>query len=373
MKASRDEFFLGKCLSLAKKGCGLVSPNPMVGAVIVKGSHIVGYGWHRVFGFPHAEVEALNMAGERAKGATLYVNLEPCCHYGKTPPCVDAIIKSGIKKVIFSTIDPNPFVNGKSVSILENKGINVGYGILEKESRDLNEAYFTYINKKRPFISLKWAMSIDGKIANEKGESKWITSDEARQYNRKLRFEYDAILTGVNTIIKDNPYLDYQSPSYFAKKEIINRKKYYKVVLDSSLRIPRLSNVFLNTSAKLVLFVKKGISVNENSDNIEIVELDEVEQGMLDVRQAVNYLYNLGVGKLFIEGGTKVLTSFYRLNLFDTIYAFIGSRILGGSAVYPPIEGKPVPLDSQKSLDIKEVVKFSTDLLLLLKNVHRNN
>ncbi len=372
MKQSRDEFFLKKCLALARKGCGLVSPNPMVGAVISKGNRMIGWGWHRGYGLPHAEVEALAMAGPKAKGATLYVNLEPCCHYGKTPPCTDAIIKAGIRKVVFSTIDPNPFVNGKSIRILESQGVSVRYGILEKESNELNETYFTYINKKRPFISLKWAMSVDGKIANEKGESKWITSDEARQYNRRLRFEYDAILTGINTIIRDDPLLDFCLPAYAAKKEITSRKRYYKIILDSNLRMP-LSSRVLNTSAKLIIFTKKGIRSGMYPDNVELIGIDEIEEGLLDIRQVISHLYGIGVGKLLVEGGTKVLTSFWRFNLFDRIYAFIGARILGGTAVYPPLEGNIIPLDSGEFLCIKEVVRFSTDLLLVLKNVLGNN
>lgn len=366
MKQSRDEFFMRKCLMLARKGCGLVSPNPMVGAVVVKGSRMIGWGWHRAFGLPHAEIEALNMAGTKAKDATLYVNLEPCCHFGKTPPCTDAIIKAGIKKVVFSTIDPNPSVSGKSVSILEKNGISVRYGILEKDSYHLNEAYFVSLSKKRPFISLKWAMSIDGKIANEKGESKWITSDEARQYNRRLRFKYDAVLVGVNTVVRDDPLLDYSFPLYAAKKEISNRKKYYKVILDSNFRVPSASRIFSNTSARLIIFTKRGISADRYFDNMEFIEIDEIEKGLLDIRQAVDYLYKIGIGKLFVEGGTRILTSFYNLNLFDSIYVFIGAKILGGTAVYPPIKGVINSLDSRESLHIKEVVNFPTDILLIL-------
>lgn len=366
MKQLRDEFFMRKCLMLARKGCGLVSPNPMVGAVVVKGSRTVGWGWHRTFGLPHAEIEALNMAGKKAKDATLYVNLEPCCHFGKTPPCTDAIIKAGIKKVVFSTIDPNPSVSGKSVSILEKNGISVRYGILEKDSYQLNEAYFVSLSKKRPFISLKWAMSIDGKIANEKGESKWITSDEARQYNRKLRFEYDAVLVGVNTVLMDDPLLAYSLPLYAAKKEIAKRKKYYKVILDSNFRVPFSSKIFSNTSAKLIIFTKKGISSDRYPDNMELIEIDEIEKDFLDIRQVVDCLYRIGVGKLFVEGGTRILTSFYNLNLFDNIYVFIGARILGGPAVYPPLQGIINSLGLRESLHINKVVNFPADILLIL-------
>ncbi|MCM8815414.1 MAG: bifunctional diaminohydroxyphosphoribosylaminopyrimidine deaminase/5-amino-6-(5-phosphoribosylamino)uracil reductase RibD, partial [Candidatus Omnitrophica bacterium] len=254
MKQSRDTVFLNKCLELAKNGAGLVSPNPMVGAVVVKGNHVVGYGWHRAFGLPHAEVEAIKMAGTRAKNATLYVNLEPCCHFGKTPPCTDLIIKSGIKKVVFCTIDPNPLVHGKSVEILKNGGVEVRYGLIESDARKLNASYFTFVEKRRPFISLKWAMSIDGKIADAHGMSKWITTFQAREFQRQLRFEYDAILTGSGTILRDNPALDFSVPGRI-KKQLLKRKRFYKVILDSTLKIAPDANVFLNTNANVVIFI----------------------------------------------------------------------------------------------------------------------
>ncbi len=374
MKESKDEIFLKKCFSLAKNGCGLVSPNPMVGAIVVKGNHIIGSGWHKAYGLAHAEIEALNMAGKKAKGATLYINLEPCCHYGKTPPCTDAIMKAGIKKVVFSTIDPNPLVNGRSVAILENNGISVRYGLLEKQASTLNEAYFTYIKNKRPFISLKWAMSIDGKIANEKGQSQWITSDEARRYNKKIRFEYDAILTGINTILKDNSLFNYSVPGYAVKKQLLNHKRYYKILLDSYLRVPPSSN-FFSPPTRLIIFTKKGINLKNRQygNNVDIVEVNETQPGLLDITEVIRYLYNIGVGKLFVEGGTKILTSFYNLTLFDKIYMFMGTKIIGGDAVYPPVKGHLIPLDSPSFLSIKNVIRFSNDILIVLKNVLGNN
>src|SRR3989344_2010898 len=192
--------FLKETLKLAKKGLGKVNPNPMVGAVIVKNNKIIGKGYHKKFGYPHAEIEALKNCQQNPKGATLYVNLEPCSHFGKTPPCADAIIKAGIKKVVCCTQDPNPKALGKT-------GIEISFGLLEQEARQLNEAFFTFHEKKRPFIAIKFAASLDGKIATQRGDSKWITNEKARKYSRALRKQYQAVLVGINTVLKDNPHL----------------------------------------------------------------------------------------------------------------------------------------------------------------------
>jgi diaminohydroxyphosphoribosylaminopyrimidine deaminase/5-amino-6-(5-phosphoribosylamino)uracil reductase len=367
MNQSRDEFYLKKCFELAVKGKGLVSPNPMVGSVVVKGNRVVGYGWHRAFGLAHAEVEALKMAGTKAKNATLYVNLEPCCHYGKTPPCTDAIIQAGIKKVVFSTIDPNPAVNGKSIEILKQNGIEVRYGLCEKESHQLNESYFTFVKKKRPFISLKWAMSIDGKIADACGRSRWITSDDARQFARQLRFEYDAIIVGSNTIVYDNPYLDFCVPCGI-RKSLVERKKFYKIILDTNLKVVPESNVFLNKASNVIIFTAHDTSINTKyHENVEIIPVDKDQEGLLDLSQILNCLYEKGIAKLFVEGGTKILTSFYHHKIFDLIYVFIGCKIIGGSADYPPLKGNIISPDSQSDIILKDVIRFSNDVLLIIK------
>lgn len=376
MKQSRDEFFLNKCLVFARKGSGLVSPNPMVGAVVVRGNHIVGYGWHHAFGLPHAEVEAIQMAGVKAKGATLYVNLEPCCHYGKTPPCTDLIIKKGIKKVVFCTIDPNPSVAGRGIDILKQNGIEVRYGLLETEAKNLNESYFTYTKLRRPYITLKWAMSIDGKIADTHGKSKWITSEDARMFQKKLRFEYDAILVGSQTILKDNPLLDFFVPNEI-KKSLITRKRFFKIILDSNLKISPDARVFSNVSNKVIVFkAREENSQNRKtfSENVQIVEINrECENGLLKIEEILRFLYSAGIGKIFVEGGTRVLTSFYDRGLFDSIFVFIGGKIIGGPAVYPPLEGKLLSLNEESGLLLEETKKFKKDILMIFKNVHRNN
>ena len=227
----KEEDFMRSALSLAKKGLGTTSPNPMVGALVVKGQRVLGEGYHRKAGEPHAEVIALERAGDGARGATLVVTLEPCCHTEKrTPPCVDAVIKAGIKKVVVAMFDPNPQVNGKGIEALRKAGIDVKVGLLSEEARRLNEVFVTFQEKKRPFFVMKSALSLDGKIATKIGESKWISNEESRAYANRLRSVMDAVLVGINTVILDNPLL---------LPKVAKPKRYpVRVVLDSKLRIP---------------------------------------------------------------------------------------------------------------------------------------
>ena len=228
------EHFIDETLVLAKKAIGLTNPNPMVGAVVVKRGRIIAKGYHRQAGLPHAEIEAFNAAKTSVKGATLYTNLEPCVHQGKTPPCVDAIIQAGIKRVVCSISDPNPKVHGKGIAKLKQAGIIVSVGLKEKEARALNEAFFVFHEKKRPFIAIKFAGSLDGKIATHTGNSKWITNEPARLFARKLRGEYQAILVGINTVIRDNPHLG---------TRLAGKKDPVRIILDSNLQIPLNSQV----------------------------------------------------------------------------------------------------------------------------------
>src|SRR3990167_1206134 len=230
MSRARDETFMDEALWLAKKGAGWTAPNPMVGAVVVKSGKIIGRGYHRRAGSAHAEIEALAAAGRSARGATLYVNLEPCAHFGKTPPCTEAIINAGIKRVVCSAIDPNPQVQGRGVARLKQFGIAVSISVRKEEARSLNEVFFVFHEKKRPFVALKFAMSLDGKLAARTGDSKWITGGKARSFARDLRGNYQAILVGVNTVIRDNPHLGARTKG---------KKDPLRIILDSRLHIPR--------------------------------------------------------------------------------------------------------------------------------------
>ncbi|MCM8760278.1 MAG: bifunctional diaminohydroxyphosphoribosylaminopyrimidine deaminase/5-amino-6-(5-phosphoribosylamino)uracil reductase RibD [Candidatus Omnitrophica bacterium] len=336
--------FIKETLKLAEKGKGLVSPNPMVGAVIVKGSQVVGKGWHKAFGMPHAEIEALKEAGDRAKGATLYVNLEPCCHYGKTPPCTKAIIEAGIKEVICSMEDPNPLVKGKGIEELEENGIAVRTGILKEEAEVLNRPYITYITKKRPYIILKWAQTIDGKIATGTGSSKWITGEDTRDFVKKLRFEVDGIVVGINTLMKDNPFLDYVAPSYQTKKEILDRKRYWKIVIDPYLKMPAEGKIWENQNSKILLVASEKASKEKiryfiSERGCDMVNVPE-EEGRLDIKLLTDVLFKREIGIIMIEGGSFTLTSFWEEKLADEVMVFTANKILGGDSSLSPIGGK---------------------------------
>lgn len=318
---TRDEFFLSRAVTLAKKGLGWTNPNPMVGAVIVQNGKILAQGYHQKAGLPHAEINALTtFKGSTLKGATLYVNLEPCVHHGRTAPCVDAIIKSGIKKVVCATTDSNPQVHGQGIAYLRHNGINVSVGLLEEEARILNEAFFTYHEKKRPFIALKFAASLDGKIATRTGDSKWITGDKARSFARKLRGQYQAVLVGINTVISDDPHLG-------ARKK--NLKDPLRIILDTTLKIPlnaqvlRDKNVLIATTAKASKNKKNKLQklgypiLSFGGNNIPPSKLlEELKQ-----REIISIL---------VEGGGEVLGSFIDEKLADKVYAFYAQILIGG-------------------------------------------
>lgn len=336
--------FIKETLKLAERGRGLVSPNPMVGAVIVKGSRVIGKGWHNAFGMPHAEIEALKQAGDKAKGATLYVNLEPCCHYGKTPPCTKAIIEAGIKEVICSMEDPNPMVAGKGIKELEKNGITVRKGILREEAEDLNKPYMTYITKKRPYIILKWAQTLDGKIATYKGSSQWITGEESRRRVRIMRFEVDGIVAGINTVVNDDPSLDYIPPSFQTGKGVIEKKRYWKIVIDPYLRIPEKGRLWENPSANVLLIISERASEDRvryfvNKKGCDVIKIPMEDSG-LSLKVLMDELYKRDIGIIMVEGGSYTLTSFWEAKLVDEIMVFIANKILGGKNALIPITGK---------------------------------
>ena len=350
-----DKYFIDETLKLAKRAVGWTNPNPMVGAVIVKKGKIIAKGYHRKVGFPHAEIEAFNAAKENVKGATLYVNLEPCAHHGRTPPCVDAIIGAKIKRVVCSTLDPSPRVHGYGVVKLKRAGIIVYVGIREKESRELNESFFTFYQKHRPFVALKFAASLDGKMATRTGDSKWITNTNARLFARELRGEYQAILVGINTAINDNPNLGARSSK---KKDPI------RIILDSKLRIPlnsqvlRDSNVIIATTThapknRKKLLEKRGIIVvSFKSKNIPLKKL-------------LSFLKKKGIISILVEGGGKVLGSFIDEKIFDKVYAFYAPILVGGKKAVS-IEGKGVS-KIKNALHFKKVSfkRFEDNFLLI--------
>jgi diaminohydroxyphosphoribosylaminopyrimidine deaminase/5-amino-6-(5-phosphoribosylamino)uracil reductase len=320
-----DEQFMRQALKLARRGLGKTSPNPMVGAVIVKGDRIIGQGYHRVFGGDHAEVNALKTAKEDARGATLYVTLEPCRHWGKTPPCTDAILKSKISKVVIGMLDPFPEMRGKSVTLLNQKGIDTVVGVLENECFTLNEAYLKYTTTGLPYVTVKFAQTLDGRIAAADGSTSRISSPESLKLAHTLRATHDAILVGVQTVLADNPQFT---------TRLVKGRNPVRVILDSKLRIPLDAKVLTNQAAARTLVAttpaadKAKLSALK-SMGVEVLIVPPDKQGMVDLKQLLKTLGQRQISSILVEGGGVTITSFLRLNLVDKLVAIITPKILG--------------------------------------------
>lgn len=309
-------------LSLAMRGTGAVSPNPRVGSVVVRDGHVVGWGYHGRFGGPHAEVEALRRSGNLARGATVYVNLEPCSHFGKTPPCAPRLVKEGVKRVVIGIVDPNPRVSGRGISILEEAGIEVIKGVLEEECRWINRGFLSLQQEGRPWVTLKGASSMDGCIALANGESKWITGAGSRKMAHLLRAEHDAVMVGIGTVVADDPRLNVRS---------VSGRDPLKVVLDSRLEISSNASVF---SGGDVLVVGREGAPEENRLRIEeaggkvwLCPMDQ--EGKPDLKAVLSYLGKMGVAYLLVEGGAGVISSFVAKGFFDQFDLFQAPKLMG--------------------------------------------
>ncbi|WP_409275235.1 bifunctional diaminohydroxyphosphoribosylaminopyrimidine deaminase/5-amino-6-(5-phosphoribosylamino)uracil reductase RibD [Neobacillus sp. SCS-31] len=327
-----DAFYMDLALQNARALKGQTDPNPLVGSVIVNEGRIVGVGAHLQAGTPHAEIHALRMAGEKARGGTIYVTLEPCSHHGRTGPCAEAIVQAGLKRAVIATLDPNPVVKGNGVRILQDAGIEVDIGIREEESRKMNEVFNKFIVDKRPFVTLKAGSSLDGKIATHTFESKWITSEDARRDAHHLRNEHLAILVGVNTVIKDNPELTTRIP---------NGRNPIRVVLDSSLKIPPDSKVVTDGLAETWIFT------TQDADNNKEKQLRErgasvfrtAGQGKVDPGEVLDILGEKLVSSVLIEGGGTVHASFIENKLVDKVILYFAPMLIGGQAAPTFLEG----------------------------------
>lgn len=356
-----DRDYMRSVLRLAAMGKGKTSPNPMVGAIIVKGKRIIGKGFHRKAGTPHAEILALEEGGEKAIDACLYVNLEPCCHYDKkTPPCTDAIIKAGIKRVVLGMIDPNPKVSGKGINILRKAGIEVETGILEEESKRLNEAYKKHITTGSPFVILKIASSLDGKIATASGESKWITCEESRKLVHRLRSEVDAVMVGIGTVIKDDPMLNVR---------LIKGKDPNRVILDRQLSIPLAAKVLNLRSDAKTYIVTAPLSPEDKimalkKKGVEIISVDSKE-GIIDLPLLMKELGNLGITSLMIEGGSETNALALRAGIVDKVLIFMSPKIIGGNDSKGSIGGRsPLRLDDALILRDIRLKRSGEDILI---------
>lgn len=316
-----DQLFMKLAIDLASATSGQTNPNPPVGAVVVKDGSVVGVGCHIKAGEPHAEVHAINMAGNHAEGATIYVTLEPCSHYGRTPPCANLLIEKKISRVVIAIQDDNPNVDGNGIKKLKEAGITVDIGICHEEAKELYKYFFTNIREKRPFVTLKSALSLDGKLATNIGDSTWITGEEARVQVHQERADHDCILIGVGTILHDNPSLTVRLNG--------NHTQPTRIILDSNLQTPIDAKVTNTIEAKTIIFTLKlqDTKIQPFLDKgIEIVQMNEMR--LVDI---LSTIYEMGYSSLYVEGGNKTHTSFIKENLFDELIIYYAPKIIGQS------------------------------------------
>ncbi len=358
---SRDIFFMKRALFLAQAGRGKAHPNPLVGAVVVKGGKIIGEGAHERYGQSHAEVNAIFSCKTDPKNATLYVNLEPCAHFGKTPPCTDLILGSKIKRVVAAMKDPNRFVAGRGFRALKEAGIQVDCGVLEEDARELNRDYCHWITHRTPYVIVKAAQSLDGKIATASGDSKWITGKKSRIFSHELRASSDAILVGVNTILKDDPRLDTRLASI--------QRYPVKVVLDSFLRTPTHAKIFSKTSRDRVILVTTKRAPQKPWTRLErkaeVLLLPEKKKGFIDWKALLTELGARGIVNLLIEGGGEVIGSAIREKIAHEIYLFVAPKIIGGKDALSSVGGEGIQfLKEAANLRDLRAEPVGNDLLL---------
>lgn len=332
----QDEHYMKLAIEEAKKGKGFVAPNPLVGAVIVKDNNVIGIGYHKKYGDNHAEVNAILDAKKNnidISNSTIYVTLEPCSHYGKTPPCVNAIIENKFRRVVIGCVDINPKVSGSGILKLRDAGIEVTENVLEEECRKLNEIFFYHIKNKMPFVAIKYAMTIDGKIATESGKSKWITSEKSRKHSHTLRQEYTAIMVGINTVIFDDPILNCRLEN--------NSKNPIRVIVDSSLKIPIDSNI-IKTSKSIKTYIA---TISNDVEKIKCLEsfgaeviVTSIFENKVNLKELMLHLYNeKNIDSILVDGGAILHSSLLREKLVSKFFIYIAPKIFGGLSAKTPI------------------------------------
>ena len=329
--ANADRHHMQSALELAAGGAGWVSPNPMVGCVIVKDGEVVGRGYHQRFGGPHAEVHALYEAGDRAREAVLYVTLEPCCHTGKTPPCVDAILQAQVGRVVVAIRDPNPRVDGGGLSRLESAGVEVTIGVCEAEARRLNEAFVKYITTRRPFVTSKSAITLDGKIATRSGASRWITGEAARAAGHQLRHANDAILVGIGTVLQDDPQLTTRLPGQRGVNPL-------RIVVDSTLRLAPTAQVADVAQDRRTLIATTGQAADAKvkalqERGVEVTRLPACTDGRVNLDALCTVLGERGVASVLVEGGAALTAALLKQRLIDKMVLFVAPKIIGGDGI----------------------------------------
>ncbi|MBR4626156.1 MAG: bifunctional diaminohydroxyphosphoribosylaminopyrimidine deaminase/5-amino-6-(5-phosphoribosylamino)uracil reductase RibD [Ruminococcus sp.] len=368
------EDYMRKALELAVKGMGFTSPNPMVGAVIVRDGAVIGQGWHKKYGSLHAERDAFAFCDENGidcTGADMYVTLEPCCHHGKQPPCTEAVISHGIKRVFIGSADPNPLVAGKGVQQLRDAGIEVTENILRGECDAINEIFFRYITTKRPFVTMKYAMTMDGKIACRTGESKWITGEAARENVQRERLRHSAIMAGIGTVLADDPLLTCR---------LEGGRDPVRIICDSSLRIPMESNI-VRTAGKVSTVIAtvsadaERISALEKSGCKVIVTAEK--DGRVDLCDLMRILgEDMKIDSILLEGGAFLNWSALRAGIVNKVQAYIAPKIFGGEAAKSPVDGPGVPSPSDAfMLEDNNIVRFGNDIMIesRVRYVHGNS
>jgi diaminohydroxyphosphoribosylaminopyrimidine deaminase/5-amino-6-(5-phosphoribosylamino)uracil reductase len=361
--SEKDEKFMKEAIRLAKKGRGRTSPNPMVGAVIVRKGQIVASGYHRKAGQNHAEVEALSTIGYKTRAEdVMYVTLEPCNHYGRTPPCTEAILKSGLKRVIIGMPDTNPEVKGGGGDFLKKRGVEVKSGVLEPECRRLNEAFIKFSSTGRPFVLAKTALTLDGWSATSTGDSKWITNDKSRLFVHRLRDGVDGILVGIGTIIADDPSLTTRLKSRRGKDPI-------RVIVDTKLRIPHNAKV-LNQASDSITLVAVGDNVSPRlikgieNERVSTVICPE-KKGLIDLEALMGILGKMSITSLMVEGGASIMGSMIKKRLIDKFYIFKAPKLLGGNDGFSMAQGAgPERMDESLTLKDIKVRRFSDDILI---------
>jgi diaminohydroxyphosphoribosylaminopyrimidine deaminase/5-amino-6-(5-phosphoribosylamino)uracil reductase len=356
---NQDDHFMKLAINLARKGRGCVSPNPMVGAVIVKKDRIIGSGYHRAFGGNHAETNAIANAGGNVAGATLYITLEPCCHRGKTPPCVDAIIAHKISRVVIGTIDSNPLVSCQGISRLQGNGIEVETGVLADECRNLNEAFFHFMETGMPFVTVKYAQTLDGRIATASGQSQWISSGSSLKFAHQLRAEHDAILVGCKTVIKDDPELTVRR---------VRGRNPLRVIVDSHLKLSSQSKVFRETAlaSTLIATTVKKDHVNAKKfigSGVEILTVPRDKNGHVDLKKLFTLLAKKNISSVLVEGGSHIITSILRQNLAQRMVVVIAPKIIGkGIEAVGDLDISR--LESAKKIRVQKVLRRGDDIII---------
>ncbi|MBC7543201.1 MAG: bifunctional diaminohydroxyphosphoribosylaminopyrimidine deaminase/5-amino-6-(5-phosphoribosylamino)uracil reductase RibD [Candidatus Sericytochromatia bacterium] len=346
-----DSFYMQRALDLARQGRGRTSPNPMVGAVVVKDGQIVGEGFHPAAGMPHAEIYALQAAGEAAEGGTLYVTLEPCTHHGRTPPCIDRVITSKLKRVVVAAEDPNPINAGKGLRMILNAGIEVSVGCEEAAAKRLNEVFAKYITTKRPFVVMKAAMSLDGKIATSFGDSQWIVSEVTNQYLHELRGTYDAVMVGANTVFQDNPQISCKSPG---------GRDPVRIILDSQARTPANSKIFIRNStdamkSNCLIFVssqapEERIRALQAAGAEVVVASEDTSRSLnprVDLEKVMVVLGKRGVTSVLMESGGVLNAAAIQAGIIDKLLLLIAPRLIGGERAPSPIGGEGITVMSE--------------------------